>query len=68
MSAKQQTDRSFERAWAQGIKLADGRRRGPSPVRNAVLCPWRKSTRQVNPSVETAEDALPVSGVRRGTV
>jgi hypothetical protein len=68
MSSKQQTDRTFERAWVQGIKVADGLRRRPSAVRNAVLRPRRKSTHQVNPSVETAEDELPASGVRHGTV
>jgi hypothetical protein len=71
MPTQQQTDRTFERAWAwvQGIRVADGLRRLPSAVRNnTVLRSWRKSTHQVNPSVETANDELLISGGRRGTV
>jgi hypothetical protein len=68
MSTKQQTDRTFERAWVQGIKVADGLRYGRPPYEARFRGPWRKSTHQVNPSVETAKDGLPVSGVRHGTV
>jgi hypothetical protein len=68
MSTKQQTGRTFGRAWVQGIQVADGLRRRTSAVRNAVLRTGRQSTDQVNPSVETARDWLPTSGVRHGTV
>jgi hypothetical protein len=69
MPTKQQTDRTFERAWMQGIRVADGLLRLPSATRNnTVLRSWRKSTHQVNPPVETATDELPVSGGRRGKV
>jgi hypothetical protein len=69
MPTKQQTDRTFERAWVQGISVADGLRRRPSAARNnTVLRSWRKSTHQVNPSAETANDELPVSGGSRGKV
>jgi hypothetical protein len=48
MSEKHETDRTFERAWGQGIKVADGLRRRPTAVRSAVLRPWRKSTHPVD--------------------
>ena len=35
---------------------------------NTVLRSWRRSTHQVNPSVETANDELLISGGRRGKV
>jgi len=53
----------------QGIRVADGLQRRMSAARNNTgLRSWRKSTHQVNPSVETANDELLISGGRRGKV
>ena len=69
MPTKQQTDRIFERARVQGVRVADGLQRRMSAARNNTgLRSWRKSTHQVDPSVETANDELLISGGRRGKV